>query len=79
MILISVSCSRREKGLKEENRKRYTKPLRKPQGELTNLTVDVKVMLIKCDCGKVVASTDGTNIYIKCNKCRRMHRLQIPS
>lgn len=64
--------------MRGENRKKYTKLSRKPQDELTNLTVDVTVKLIKCDCGKVVASTDGTNIYIKCNRCKEMHRLQMP-
>lgn len=56
-----------------ESRKRYTET----SETLTNLKIDVKVKLIKCGCGKVYASTDGHYLYIKCDKCKKMHKIEM--
>lgn len=59
--------------MKEENRKRYTEASK----TLTEFRFDDKLKLIKCGCGKVYASTDGHYLYIKCTKCKKLHKVEM--
>lgn len=59
--------------MRGENRKKSTKASK----TLTEFRFDDKLNLIKCGCGRVYASTDGHYLYIKCTKCKKMHKVEM--
>lgn len=36
-----------------------------------------KLTIMRCECGIVYASTDCKTIFIRCRKCKRMHRIEL--
>ena len=59
--------------MRGENRKKSTKASK----TLTEFRFDDKLNLIKCGCGRVYASTDGHYLYIKCTKCKKLHKVEM--
>lgn len=70
------ACSlRRERGLNERKPKQSTKPSR----ILTNSDIfDINnLRMVRCECGKTLLSTDGTDYYIRCQKCKKIHHIRL--
>lgn len=36
-----------------------------------------KLTIKRCECGTIYASTDYKTIFIRCRKCKRMHRIEL--